>query len=101
MSLKRYFLIGSTAGVIAPALLIAFSIANHHVFESWIVAVTVPGFLPFSSNDPEQEMSWLSTLVAFALNAGIFGCIGLLFGILMNRSARTGPPVNGGHPPLS
>jgi hypothetical protein len=101
MKLKRYFLIGFLAGLVAPALLIAFSITTHHVFESWATAVVIPGFLPFGSADSEQEMSWLSTIVAFALNAGIFGCFGLLFGILRNRSAQPGAPADGLQPPLS
>lgn len=101
MKLKRYFLIGFLAGLVAPALLIAFAITTHHVFESWATAVVVPGFLPFASADPEQEMSWISTLSAVALNAGIFGCLGLFFGILRNRSAQPGAPADGLRPPLS
>ena len=88
MKVKRYFLIGFIAGLVVPAPLIAFSIINHHVFESWAVAVVIPGFLPFGSTDPEQEMSWLSTITAFGLNGGIFGCLGLLFGGLRNRNAQ-------------
>ena len=88
MKLKRYFLIGLLAGLVAPALLIFFSITAHHVFESWVVAMAIPGFLPFSSTDPEQEMSWFSAMVAFALNAGVFGFLGLLFGVLRNRNAH-------------
>jgi len=101
MKLNRYFLIGFLAGLVAPALLIAFSISTHHVFESWATTVVIPGFLPFSSTDPEQEMSWLTTMAAFALNAGIFGCVGVFFGMLRNRNAQPGAPADGLRPPLS
>jgi hypothetical protein len=101
MKLKRYFLVGFSAGLVAPGLLIAFCITTHHVFESWATAVVIPGFLPFGSNDPEQEMSWLGTLVAFALNALIFGCLGLLFGILRKRRDQPSASVDGLRTPLS
>lgn len=101
MKMKRYFLIGFVAGLVAPVPLIAFSIIEHHVFQSWLVAIVIPGFMFFGSADPEQEMSWLSTFAAFALNAGIFSCLGLLFGGLRNRNAQPGAPADGLRPPLS
>jgi hypothetical protein len=101
MKLKRYFFFGVLVGLVAPALLIVFSITAHHVFESWVVALVIPGFLPFGSTDPGQEMSWLSTMAAFALNAGVFGFLGLLLGVLLNRNAQPSAPADGLRPPLS
>lgn len=100
MKLQRYFLIGLLSGVVVPALLAAFSIANHHVFESWVVVLAIPGFLPFGSIDPEQEMSWLSTIMALALNACIFGGLAVAIGALRNRGAQPGTPEVGLRPPL-
>ena len=100
MNHQRYLLIGLLVGLFVPALLAAFSIASHHVFESWVVTLAIPGFLPFASNDPEQEMSWLSTIAAFALNAGIFGCVGLTIGVLRNLGGKSGNNEDGHLPPL-
>jgi hypothetical protein len=57
MKLKWYFLVGSVVGLVMPALLIAIAVGSGYVFESPTVALALPGFLPFGSSDPEDEMS--------------------------------------------
>lgn len=81
--LKRHFAIGFLAGLLVPALLIVLSIATKYVSESMLEAILVyPGFLPFASSDPEIEMSWLSTALAFILNGFFYGSIAVVFGVV-------------------
>lgn len=88
MQLRRYFLVGASIGLVLPALLIAFVLATGSPVESRVVVMAVPGFLPFGSTDPEQEMSWLFTVLAFLLNAISFGLLGLLLGFWRWRVAQ-------------
>jgi ABC-type polysaccharide/polyol phosphate export permease len=101
MSLNRYFLFGSSVGLALPALLIGFSVVTGHVFESRAVAVAILGFLPFTSTDPEQEMSWLATALAFLLNALAFGILGVILSLLRKRGAQPDAPADGLRPPLN
>lgn len=89
MTLRRYIFHGASVGLVLPALLIAFAVATGSFFESPVVAVAIVGFLPFGSSDPEQEMSWACTALAFLLNAGAFGLLGLLVGLLHRRAAQS------------
>lgn len=82
MKLRHYFLIGCLSGIVLSAAVIAFSMVARHTFESVVVAVALPGFLPFASSDPEQEMSWLVLALAFLLNSLVFGGLALLLGSL-------------------
>lgn len=85
--LKRHFAIGFLAGLLVPALLIVLSIATKYVSESMLEAILVyPGFLPFASSDPEIEMSWLSTALAFILNGFFYGSIAVVFGVVGRKS---------------
>ena len=84
-----------------PLFLIGFSMATGHVFESRATALVIPGFLPFGSSDPEQEMSWPVTGLAFLLNALAYGVLGLALGFLRRRDAQPGAPADGLRPPLS
>lgn len=89
MKLRRYFIVGSVVGLVVPALLIVVSIVRRYVLESWAIAFFLPGFLPFGSSEPEQEMSWFTTAAGFALNAVVFGCLFLVVGILRERIASS------------
>lgn len=101
MKVKQYVLLGCLVGVLAPAALLAVSVATHHVFESWAAAALIPGFLPFGSSDPEEQMSWLQVVAGLALNAAFFGVIGLFVGSLLKGRAQPDAPADGLRPPLS
>lgn len=101
MKLQRYFLVGCLIGIAMPALLIAFSAAARHTFESAATIMAVPGFLPFVSSDPEEEMSWFKLVLAFLLNALVFGCLALLAGFFRRHGAQPGTAADGLRPPLS
>ena len=99
--MKRYIIIGAMFGLVAPFVLMVEQRMFGHSDEFMAMAILIPGFLPFGSDDPDQTMSWIETVAAFGLNSLVFALVGLLIGVLRKRAAQPNAPADGLRPPLS